>query len=89
MLRLIGTNETKSQICLHFKLPHDVLFSLALAAILCLQRLIGVASTGSPIFLVLATGCLASWLSGVVFGIVPVVYAWIRYLSVVLWLATQ
>lgn len=64
------------------------MLSLALAAILCLQQLIGVASTGSPVFLVLATGCLASWLSGVVFGIVPVVYAWIRYVLCVFGVST-
>lgn len=64
------------------------MLSLALAAILCLQQLIGVASTGSPVFRVLASGCLASWLSGVVFGIVPVVYAWIRYVLCVFGVST-
>uniref|UniRef100_A0A3Q3FVG7 Si:dkey-9i23.8 n=1 Tax=Labrus bergylta TaxID=56723 RepID=A0A3Q3FVG7_9LABR len=47
--------------------------------ILCVQRLIGPASTGSALFAVMVTACLASWVTGVVFGSVPVVYAWIRY----------
>lgn len=53
--------------------------SIGSIAILCLQQLIGVASTGNPAFLFLFTGCLVSWVSGVVFGTIPVVYDWIRY----------
>ncbi|XP_040891581.1 parapinopsin [Toxotes jaculatrix] len=53
--------------------------SIGSIAILCVQRLIGRASTGSPIFVVMVTACSASWVTGVVFGSVPVVYAWIRY----------
>ncbi|XP_029298846.1 galanin receptor type 1 [Cottoperca gobio] len=53
--------------------------SIGSIAILCVQRLIGLASTGSALFVVMATACLASWVIGVVFGSVPVVYAWIRY----------
>lgn len=52
---------------------------LFFAAVLCMQRLIGTVSTGSPRFFVLVTACLASWVTGVVFGTVPVVYDWIRY----------
>ncbi|KAI4832237.1 hypothetical protein KUCAC02_015211, partial [Chaenocephalus aceratus] len=47
--------------------------------ILCVQRLIGMASTGSALFVVMVTACLTSWVTGLVFGSVPVVYAWIRY----------
>lgn len=44
-----------------------------------MQRLIGTIAAGSPRFFVLVTVCLASWVTGVVFGTVPVVYDWIRY----------
>ncbi|XP_037620077.1 parapinopsin [Sebastes umbrosus] len=53
--------------------------SIGSIAILCLQRLIGIATTGSALFVVMVTACLASWVTGLVFGSVPVVYAWIRY----------
>ncbi|XP_065816991.1 opsin-1, short-wave-sensitive 1 [Labrus bergylta] len=53
--------------------------SIGSIAILCVQRLIGPASTGSALFAVMVTACLASWVTGVVFGSVPVVYAWIKY----------
>ncbi|KAL6109943.1 uncharacterized protein ACO6RY_19131 [Pungitius sinensis] len=53
--------------------------SIGSIAILCVQQLIGVASTRSPLSVVMAAGCLASWVTGVVFGSVPVVYTWIRY----------
>ncbi|KAJ4944260.1 hypothetical protein JOQ06_012805 [Pogonophryne albipinna] len=53
--------------------------SLGSIAILCVQRLIGMASTGSALFVVMVTACLTSWVTGLVFGSVPVVYAWIRY----------
>ncbi|KAM8880282.1 uncharacterized protein AB9W97_015173 isoform 3-T3 [Spinachia spinachia] len=53
--------------------------SIGSIAILCVQQLIGVASTRSPFFVVMAAACLASWVTGVVFGSVPVVYTWIRY----------
>ncbi|KAM8880285.1 uncharacterized protein AB9W97_015173 isoform 6-T6 [Spinachia spinachia] len=52
--------------------------SIGSIAILCVQQLIGVASTRSPFFVVMAAACLASWVTGVVFGSVPVVYTWIR-----------
>ncbi|KAM8880281.1 uncharacterized protein AB9W97_015173 isoform 2-T2 [Spinachia spinachia] len=51
--------------------------SIGSIAILCVQQLIGVASTRSPFFVVMAAACLASWVTGVVFGSVPVVYTWI------------
>ncbi|XP_036928067.1 parapinopsin [Acanthopagrus latus] len=53
--------------------------SIGSIAILCVQRLTGVVSTGSACFVVVVTVCLASWVTGVVFGSVPVVYAWIKY----------
>ncbi|XP_062292314.1 beta-1 adrenergic receptor [Scomber scombrus] len=53
--------------------------SIGSIAILCVQRLIGVASSRSTPFVVMMTACLTSWVTGVVFGSVPVVYAWIRY----------
>ncbi|XP_042340367.1 red-sensitive opsin [Plectropomus leopardus] len=53
--------------------------SIGSVAVLCVQRLIGKASTRSPLFVVMVTACLTSWVTGVVFGSVPVVYNWIRY----------
>ncbi|XP_075948094.1 uncharacterized protein LOC142950079 [Anarhichas minor] len=53
--------------------------SIGSIAVLCVQQLIGMASTRSPLFVVMVAACLASWVTGVVFGSVPVVYAWIRY----------
>ncbi|KAM8771705.1 uncharacterized protein AB9X84_024781 [Acanthopagrus schlegelii] len=53
--------------------------SIGSIAILCVQRLTGVVSTGNACFVVVVTVCLASWVTGVVFGSVPVVYAWIKY----------
>ncbi|KAM9792257.1 uncharacterized protein ACB057_010785 [Neosynchiropus ocellatus] len=53
--------------------------SIGSIAILCVQRLIAVQST--VLLVVMVTACLASWATGVVFGSVPVVYAWIRWVS--------
>ncbi|KAE8301137.1 hypothetical protein D5F01_LYC01298 [Larimichthys crocea] len=53
--------------------------SIGSIAILCLQRLIGIVSTGRACFIVMVTACLASWVTGVVFGSIPVIYAWIKY----------
>ncbi|XP_051242110.1 beta-1 adrenergic receptor isoform X3 [Dicentrarchus labrax] len=53
--------------------------SIGSIAILCVQRLIGMVSTKSAPFVFMMTACLASWVTGVVFGSVPVVYAWIKY----------
>ncbi|KAM8841755.1 uncharacterized protein ACB058_013583 [Synchiropus picturatus] len=51
--------------------------SIGSIAILCVQRVIAVKST--ILFVVMVMACLASWVTGVVFGSVPVVYSWIRY----------
>ncbi|XP_073330495.1 uncharacterized protein [Pagrus major] len=53
--------------------------SIGSIATLCVQRLIGVVSTEGACFVVIVTVCLASWVTGVVFGSVPVVYDWIKY----------
>ncbi|XP_018516240.1 parapinopsin [Lates calcarifer] len=53
--------------------------SIGSIAILCVQRVIGRSSGGKALFVVMVTACLASWVTGVVFGSVPVVYTWIRY----------
>nr|XP_046182731.1 melanopsin [Oncorhynchus gorbuscha] len=53
--------------------------SIGSIAILCVQRAKVVASTGRGASVVVALACLASWLTGVVFGSIPVVYNWIRY----------
>ncbi|XP_064193850.1 galanin receptor type 1 [Anguilla rostrata] len=53
--------------------------SIGSLAILCVQRTMRVASTGSCLSVVMAAACLASWVTGVVIGSVPVVYDWIRY----------
>ncbi|XP_030580468.1 beta-2 adrenergic receptor [Archocentrus centrarchus] len=53
--------------------------SIGSIAVLCVQRLIGRTSTKGAIFVVMVTACLASWVTGVVFGSIPIVYAWIRY----------
>ncbi|KAI3353220.1 hypothetical protein L3Q82_019259, partial [Scortum barcoo] len=53
--------------------------SLGSIAILCVQRLIGMASTGSALFVVMVTACLTSWVTGMVFGSVPVFFSWIKY----------
>nr|XP_020477152.1 uncharacterized protein LOC109972549 isoform X3 [Monopterus albus] len=55
--------------------------SIGSIAILCVQRLIGMASTGSALFVVMATACLASWMTGLVFGSIPVIYGWISHPS--------
>ncbi|XP_029114882.1 C5a anaphylatoxin chemotactic receptor 1 [Scleropages formosus] len=53
--------------------------SLGSLGVLCIQRALGQASTSRSIAAVTATACLTSWLTGVVFGSVPVAYKWIRY----------
>lgn len=63
----------------HIKASVSVVSLFSFTAVLCVQRLIGVVSTGSPTIVVIVTACLASWVTGVVFGSVPVVYAWIKY----------
>ncbi|XP_029989535.1 opsin-1, short-wave-sensitive 1 [Sphaeramia orbicularis] len=51
--------------------------SIGSIAILSAQRLI--VSSGRLLFALTFTTCLTSWVTGVVFGAVPVVYSWIRY----------
>ncbi|XP_035814465.2 uncharacterized protein si:dkey-9i23.8 isoform X2 [Amphiprion ocellaris] len=51
--------------------------SIGSIAVLCVQRLIGMAFRGSALFVVMVTACLVSWVTGAVFGSIPVVYAWI------------
>ncbi|KAJ8000906.1 hypothetical protein DPEC_G00185250 [Dallia pectoralis] len=53
--------------------------SIGSIAILCVQRATGVAYTRSAVSHVMAMACPASWVTGVVFGSIPVVYHWIRY----------
>ncbi|XP_047433308.1 galanin receptor type 1 [Mugil cephalus] len=53
--------------------------SIGSIAILCVQRQIGMATTGNAPFVVMVIGCMASWVTGSVFGSIPVIYAWIRY----------
>ncbi|KAF7652407.1 hypothetical protein LDENG_00097170 [Lucifuga dentata] len=53
--------------------------SIGSIALLCVQRLVGVASMRRALFTVMVTACLTSWVTGVVFGCIPVVYTWIRY----------
>ncbi|KAM6977931.1 uncharacterized protein FYW47_002748 [Aplochiton taeniatus] len=42
-------------------------------------RLLGVSCTRGILFLLASTACIASWVTGVVVGSVPVIYNWIRY----------
>ncbi|MBN3305402.1 OPSB protein, partial [Amia calva] len=53
--------------------------SLGSLAILCVQRCVGVASTGSWKTVIVVIACITSWVTGLVFGSVPVVFQWIRY----------
>ncbi|XP_046901403.1 galanin receptor type 1 [Hypomesus transpacificus] len=53
--------------------------SIGSIAVLCVQRVIGLASTVRGISIAMALACLTSWLTGVVFGSIPVIYDWIRY----------
>ncbi|KAF3687074.1 Visual pigment-like receptor peropsin [Channa argus] len=51
----------------------------SLVLLVKVKRLIGRASTGRIPFVVMVTACSASWVTGMVFGIIPVVYTWVRY----------
>ncbi|XP_030643671.1 beta-1 adrenergic receptor [Chanos chanos] len=53
--------------------------SIGSIAVLCVQRFLGVPSTGSGLSVIMALACLASWLTGIIFGAVPVIYDWIKY----------
>uniref|UniRef100_A0A3B3V8F5 Si:dkey-9i23.8 n=1 Tax=Poecilia latipinna TaxID=48699 RepID=A0A3B3V8F5_9TELE len=45
--------------------------------ILSAQRLIGTSPTGSAVFGFMAAACLTSWVTGLVFGSIPVIYDWV------------
>uniref|UniRef100_M4AN58 Si:dkey-9i23.8 n=1 Tax=Xiphophorus maculatus TaxID=8083 RepID=M4AN58_XIPMA len=45
--------------------------------ILSAQRLIGASSTGSAVLGFIAAACLTSWVTGLVFGSIPVIYDWV------------
>ncbi|XP_069047478.1 red-sensitive opsin isoform X2 [Lepisosteus oculatus] len=53
--------------------------SLGSLAILSVQRCVGVASAGSWKTVAIVGGCITSWMTGIIFGSVPVVFQWIRY----------
>ncbi|XP_014899522.1 C5a anaphylatoxin chemotactic receptor 1 [Poecilia latipinna] len=53
--------------------------SIGSIAILSAQRLIGTSPTGSAVFGFMAAACLTSWVTGLVFGSIPVIYDWVRY----------
>ena len=59
-------------------LNHVLMTYPHLSAVLCVQRLMGIGSTGSCWSVIMALACFISWVFGVVFGIVPVVYDWIK-----------
>ncbi|KAK1791900.1 hypothetical protein P4O66_013875 [Electrophorus voltai] len=53
--------------------------SIGSVAILTVQRFVGLASTQRRLSVVMVIACLASWLMGATFGMVPVIYNWVRY----------
>ncbi|XP_060780987.1 beta-3 adrenergic receptor [Neoarius graeffei] len=53
--------------------------SIGSIALLCVQRYMGLASTRRCLSVILIIACLASWLFGAVFGMVPVIYDWVRF----------
>ncbi|XP_072533298.1 C5a anaphylatoxin chemotactic receptor 1 [Salminus brasiliensis] len=53
--------------------------SFGSVALLCLQRYVGTDSRERRWSVIITVACLASWLTGSVFGIVPVIYEWVRY----------
>ncbi|XP_076831298.1 visual pigment-like receptor peropsin [Brachyhypopomus gauderio] len=53
--------------------------SIGSLAILSVQRFVGIASTGRRFSIVMVMACLAFWLMGTTFGMVPVIYNWVRY----------
>ncbi|XP_017565674.1 C5a anaphylatoxin chemotactic receptor 1 [Pygocentrus nattereri] len=53
--------------------------SIGSVALLCIQPFLEMDSNGKRLSVITATVCLASWLMGVVFGTVPVIYDWVRY----------
>ncbi|TRY89959.1 hypothetical protein DNTS_001680 [Danionella cerebrum] len=53
--------------------------SIGSIALLCFQRFMGIPSKGNRLSVFMALACAASWFTGMVFGVVPVAYDWIRY----------
>ncbi|XP_034157315.2 beta-1 adrenergic receptor [Pangasianodon hypophthalmus] len=53
--------------------------SIGSIALLCVQRYMGLASTRRCMSVILVVACLASWLLGAMFGVVPVIYDWVRF----------
>ncbi|KAI4881225.1 hypothetical protein NFI96_033463 [Prochilodus magdalenae] len=53
--------------------------SLFLTALICVQRFLDIDFRGYRWSVIMAMACLASWLMGTVFGMVPVIYDWVRY----------
>ncbi|KAG9275607.1 beta-3 adrenergic receptor-like [Astyanax mexicanus] len=53
--------------------------SFGSVGLLCLQRYLGADSKRRCWSVIVIVTCLVSWLTGSVFGVVPVVYDWIRY----------
>ncbi|KAK5618712.1 hypothetical protein CRENBAI_013092 [Crenichthys baileyi] len=53
--------------------------SIGSIAILSVERLIGMPSTRGALFGAMAAACLISWVTGVVFGSIPVIFNWVRY----------
>jgi len=59
-------------------------FSSLSSAVLCVQRFMGIPSKGkSAMSIVMAVACVASWCIGAIFGAVPVVYDWIRWVKLI------
>ncbi|KAI5617486.1 C3a anaphylatoxin chemotactic receptor, partial [Silurus asotus] len=53
--------------------------SIGSIAILCVQQYTGLASTRRCFSVIIILACSATWLLGAVFGVVPVIYDWVRF----------
>ncbi|KAM9476644.1 beta-4C adrenergic receptor isoform 2-T3 [Clarias gariepinus] len=53
--------------------------SIGSLALLCVQRFMGLSSTRRWLSVTLTVACLASWLLGAIFGMVPVIFEWVRF----------
>ncbi|XP_046726089.1 uncharacterized protein si:dkey-9i23.8 [Silurus meridionalis] len=53
--------------------------SIGSIALLCVQRYTGLPSTRRCFSVIVILACLATWLLGAVFGVVPVIYDWVRF----------
>ncbi|XP_047668596.1 beta-1 adrenergic receptor [Tachysurus fulvidraco] len=53
--------------------------SIGSIALLCVQRYMGLLFTRRGLSVILIVACLASWLLGAIFGVVPVIYKWVRF----------